>query len=225
MSACKLEIVDLTAPLDRRTPRPTGHPLSIEQIKHIERGSKSNVHIILMTSHVGTHIDAPLHVHAKGKSLDLLPLENLVGDGVVLRLHQEELGEITAHDLEDAKPKVRAGDILFINTGWFKRHKKEGEMRSLRSKQPGITQQAANWIVKKNIKLVGIDTLVIQHPKYDGLKIHQTLLHNDSNCAGIVECLANLEKVEGMRLKLGVFPLPITSCDGAPIRAVAFLEH
>lgn len=224
MRVKELKIVDLTAPLDDRTPCPTGHPLSIAQIKHIERGSRSNVHIVMMTSHVGTHIDTPHHVFADGKTLDLIPLEDLVGDGVVLHMPREELGEITAQDLENAQPVVRKVDILFLNTGWFENHKEKGQMCALRSKQPGITQDAAEWLAKKRIKLVGIDTLVIQNPKYDGLGIHQTILDKNSSCVGIVECLANLHKVEGMRLKLGVFPLPITGCDGAPVRAVAFLD-
>jgi kynurenine formamidase len=50
-------------------------------------------------------------------------------------------------------------------------------------------------------------------------------LDRDSRCVGIVECLANLREVAGKRLQLGVFPLPIAGCDGAPVRAVAFVDY
>ncbi len=68
---------------------------------------------------------------------------------------------ITAKDLESATPEVQQGDIVVIVTGW---HHKYADALEYYGESPGLTKDAAQWLVKKDCKLVGVDTPQIDHP-------------------------------------------------------------
>jgi len=231
-------IVDLTYPIyDRMSNVWPGLPETEVRYCRIKEKEHCNELVFTMTTHSGTHIDAPSHIGLP-TTLDDIPFEKLYGDGVVLDVQRGELGRITPEDLEKARPEVRENDMVLLYTGWGKLWGKRTDQEHL-WKRPGILWDTADWLVKKKVKLVGIDGLAIQcpipHPtepqKYTGpsatefdpkYSVHDRLLGNN---IVILEGLTNLDIIVGKRLKIGVFPLPIRAADGAPVRAVAFLEE
>ena len=77
---------------------------------------------------------------------------------------------ITAKDLESATPEVQEGDIVVIVTGW---HHKYADALEYYGESPGLTKDAAQWLVKKDCKLVGVDTPQIDHPLATSLGAHR----------------------------------------------------
>lgn len=221
----KTRIVDLSLPMYNHMPSvmPELPPVIMYQIHTLEKEG-NNILMLSTCTHNGTHVDAPHHIGV-GKKLEEIPLEDLYGDGVILDMPRGELGTITASDLEKATPEVEERDIVILNTGWGKLWGKVSDADH-KSKRPGITRDAAEWLVKKKVKVIGGDIIAIHHPSIreadPKVSVHYALLTNN---IVILECLTNLEKVAGRRLKIGIFPLPIKEGDGSPVRAVAFLEE
>ena len=168
--------------------------------------------------HVGTHVDAPNHFYADGPGMDAVPLDRLMGGGVVAGLHLPEFAEITAADLEAVSPTIEAGDILAIHTGWESRWGTESWNR-----HPCLAQDAADWLVAKKIRLLAVDTATPdlafdrRGPDFD-FPIHRTLLKFG---VLIAEQVANLEALAGTRVEFMFCPVPIVGCDGAPARVLA----
>jgi len=227
-----MKVVDLTIPLSNDSPRFPLHPVHIERIRYTGMRGTSNVTLIMMSSHVGTHIDTPFHAIHEGKKLEELPLERFIGPGVVVDIPKGELEEITPDDLEKAEPKIRKDDIVIIHTGWAKfwGHK---DLNYLIEKRPGVGVEAAKWLVNKKINIVGTDTMAVQsgrpapHPE----PVHNTLL---SNNIILVECVGgDIAKVAGLRANIAVIPLPIYPLpqglpegggDASPVRVLVLLE-
>ena len=82
-----------------------------------------------MVVHTGTHVDAPLHFCADGPGMDAIPLERLMGPGVVIRLELSACEEITAQHLETATPAIEPGDIV-ARIRWLEREVKRRALES-----------------------------------------------------------------------------------------------
>lgn len=178
--------------------------------REIAQGDICNNSMIRSDLHVGTHIDAPRHFLADGRSVEKIPLDILTGRAVVTCLDEEY--EISAQTLES---KGIPSDIerLLIRTRnsalW-----ESGEM-TFHPDYVALTADAAAWIVDKGIKLVGIDYLSIQRFQ-DPPDTHRILLEADTV---VVEGL-NLHNIESGPYELICLPLKIKDGDGAPARAI-----
>ncbi len=119
---------------------------------------------LTLTTHSGTHLDAPYHYHPrhdKGKpalTIDEVPLEWCLSDGVLLDFRHKADGErITADDVE--KELTRIGyelkplDIVLVQTGadgaW-------GRAEYL-VKGPGMTRESTLYLTERGVRVVGID--------------------------------------------------------------------
>lgn len=168
--------------------------------------------------HVGTHVDAPNHFYSDGPGMDEVPLDRLMGGGVVAGMRLPEFGEIRADDLEAVLPKIEEGDILAIHTGWEERWGTDSWNR-----HPCLAQDAADWLVAKKIRLLATDTATPdlafdrREPGFD-FPIHRTLLKHG---VLIAEQVANLQALAGARVEFMFCPVPIQKCDGAPARVLA----
>src|SRR3982750_1918928 len=101
--------IDLSVVVNQQTPVYPGDPLT--KIKPAGVLVKDGFcdHYVSMNTHVGTHIDAPMHMLEGGKSLDQVPLEQLIGNG--------KLVEVTGGDFEAVKSAdIQAGDIVLFRT-------------------------------------------------------------------------------------------------------------
>jgi arylformamidase len=176
----------------------------------------ANVMEFTFTTHTGTHLDAPLHLFKKGKTIDEIKIDRLIGAGVILDLSRKKKCEpITANDLKQAKPIVQRGDIVLVYTGWGKKIFSE-EYHD----HPYFSEDAAEWLIKKRVNILGTDTLTPDKPyclRETGfnMPIHRMLLSKEIL---IIENLMNLEKAKGKRLEVMVIPIKIEKGDGAPAR-------
>ena len=174
----------------------------IETISSIETDG-AKVSGISLGSHTGTHIDAPSHVFEDGVTVDRIKLDGLVGKALVLELTNGNV--ITGTDIEILYRQfadISGINILLIKTGCFSY----------------LDESAANWIVKNGFTTVGIDGMSVDDPSR--MSVHKLLLGNGIN---IVEYLNLCAVGEGV-YDFMCLPLKIIGCDGAPARAVLFLD-
>src|SRR5215813_8522286 len=79
---------------------------------------KVNITRLIMGSHTGTHVDAPRHFISTGTGVDKVPLENFIGEAVILDMSKKSIGEgITNIDLDTYSKIVKTGDIILLYTG------------------------------------------------------------------------------------------------------------
>jgi kynurenine formamidase len=170
-------------------------------------------------SHTGTHMDAPSHTIAGGRTTGRIGLDELIGDALVVHLGKCSpratygLTDIAAA-LEDGLPD-RLPPIVVIDTGWAAHFGSDAALD-----HPSLDPDAAAELLRRGMHVLAVDTL---SPDPTGaavteLPVHRVVLGAD---ALIVE---NLCRLEGLaeHVRIGLFPLPIDA-DGAPVRAVAFV--
>ena len=92
------------------------------------------------------------------------------GNGVILDIPKKNWEVITAADLEKAKPAVQEGDIVVIVTGW---HQKYSDGLEYYGEAPGLSKDAAEWLVSKKPKMVAIDTPHVDHPLATSMAPHR----------------------------------------------------
>jgi len=117
-------------------------------------------HDLELTTHTGTHIDAPWHFNKRGRRIDELSIDTFVGKGVVLDFrHLEGPVPIKAEDLQNAKPEIEKGDIVIINTGW---HKKWGAPE-YNTEHAGLDGESVGpYLLKTGVKMIGMDTMCVE---------------------------------------------------------------
>jgi len=200
--------------------------------------------------HGGTHVDAPIYAIDGGASLDKIPLDNLYGTGVVLDFRKKKKWDrITAEDFEKATPKIKAGDIVVVNTGWHKYYGPDNY--TYFNHYPGMVPSAADWLIKKKVKGIAGTWATSDHPlAFNPLKYYAPWLLQEymdttgedpakefpslEPCltrlleAGIT-CIQNVgkdvDKVAGKRCTLMAFPFVVERADAGMTRLVAMVEE
>ncbi len=184
--------------------------VDIKQLSSIASGDEANVSQVTMSCHTGTHVDAPDHFLNNGKTVDGLSLELLVGRVYVLHLPDVEL--ITAPILMKADIPPRTRRLLFKtrNSNYWANGSSQFHTDFV-----GLSVDAAEWLVDRNVRLVGIDYLSIA-PYKMGSPVHTTLLN-----AGVVVIEGlDLSQVSQGRYTLHCLPLKLGGVDGAPARCI-----
>jgi len=165
-----------------------------------------------MGSHTGTHIDAPCHFVESGRTLHEIPLEWLVGDAVVV--HIPEVGSIDRRHLESI-------DWSGVQRVLFKtdNSKRWGDNR-FHEDFVYLEPAAAEFLVERGLRLVGIDYLSIDRFGSRDHPTHFVLLPRD---VVVLEGL-NLSRVAPGRYHMVALPLNLQRADGAPTRVILIDE-
>lgn len=140
----------------------------------MKRGVKHSEHGVLAwristSMHTGTHMNAPLHLAQKTEDIAAIPPEKLFGNGVILDIPKGSFEAVTAADLEKAQP-VKEGDIVVILTGW---HHKYSDSLEYYGEAPGLTEDAAEWLIAKKVKIVAVDTPFVDRPLATSMGPHR----------------------------------------------------
>lgn len=127
-------------------------------------------HRIRMIMHSGTHLNAPRHLIQKGAGVGEIELDRCFGCGVVVSIPKGPWELVTAADLAGATPAVEADDIVVIATGW---HRKYSDSLEYFGRSPGLSADAADWLIERGVKLVAVDTPQVDHPLATSLGPHR----------------------------------------------------
>jgi len=186
------------------------------------------------SEHGGTHLDSPIHFAAGQATTDRIPLSRLIAPAVVVNVatacaanpdYAVRVEDLTAW--ERSHGRIPEGSILLIHTGWGrhwpdrKRYlgdDKPGDASNLHF--PGVSRQAAEWLVQRKVAGVGIDTASLDPGPSKDFQAHRIL-----NGAGIygLENVANLGKIPPRGATLIALPMKIKGGSGGPVRIIAVL--
>lgn len=230
-------IVDLTHPFDDTTVFwPTGQPFRHEQTAWGPQpdGYWYSSYDLAMSEHCGTHLDAPIHFAEGRPAIGDLSLEDLSGPLAVVDVEQQCAADpdyaATPADLdahEDRHGRVPAGAIVLFRTGWSRRwpdtlqylgDDTPGKADALHF--PGISAEAARWLVEREIAATGIDTASIDPGQSRNFAAHQVLA---AEAIPILENVASLEGLPARGAHLLAFPMKIGRGSGAPCRVAALV--
>ena len=168
--ASGLEFYELSHRWGMYTPIFPGYEeIKLERITHHAKQGVMT-HKITTIFHTSTHVNAPIHLVPGAEGVGELELDRFFGTGVVVSIPKRKWALIEPSDLERAKPQIKAGDIVLIDTGW---HRKYSDSKEYFGHAPGLSKRAAEWLVKKRVKLVGVDTATVDHPLATSLGPHR----------------------------------------------------
>jgi len=206
-----MKIYDISLTISPDLPVWPGDPsVELKQVTFIPKGDSCNISHVAMSVHTGTHVDAPYHFLNDGETVETLPLEALVGPAYVIQIH-DAVDRLTAEVLAQAEIPADAERILFKTRNsaiW-------GSERTFQKGFVAIAADGAEWLVKRNLRLIGMDYLSVA-PFGDATDTHQTLLRR-----GIVLLEGvDLSEVQPGRYELYCLPLKLSKSDGAPARVV-----
>jgi arylformamidase len=186
---------------------------------------------VFMSLHTGCHVESALHCFEQGESIDQVSLERVIGSAVMLDLTPvSERALIDVSDLERAHKRlaerheaIKAGDILLLRTDWAQR---AIGTPTYFPQSPGLTQNAASWLVEKRPKCIGCDFFEEPAARDPGWTADQFVVHQAILGAGIplVEGLVNLRDLPPRCQFFAPF-YHYAGIDSAPARAFALVEE
>lgn len=196
-----MKIIDITRPLKEGMLVYPGDIIpSFRQADH-GRYLISDLHL---STHTGTHIDAPAHYLKSGDTIDTIPLRNLMGRCRVIDVSGSGTFITAAH----LQGKIRGAPRLLLKTGFSGK-------ATFSDMYPSLALDAACQLTKGGVKCIGIDSPSIESFNCDG-SVHRQLLEN--GCL-IIE-LIDLSGVPEGDYEIMALPLRLEGLDGSPARVV-----
>ena len=215
-----LKFIDLTLPVSEKIPTFPGSPQPIfiqwENIKD----DGYNLELLFLSSHTGTHLDAPYHFLEKGKKIHEISLKRLIINAILIKIRKRRDQAITKTDIqkfENKYGKIPNESTIVFWTGWQKMIKNDSYFVN----NPGLSVTAAKYLISKKTNLVGIDSPSIDLGKEKRFLVHHIFAKND---VLVVENLANLDKIKSWKFQLAVLPIKLENATGAPVRAVGIID-
>lgn len=212
-----VEPVDLTLAISNKLPSFPGSPRP-QFISWADKKSDGyNLELIFLSTHSGTHLDAPFHFIENGLQIDNIPLSRLITRAILCRVRKGPDEQITCADIisfEERNGKIPQNSSIVFGTGWSKNILRKDYF----TRNPGLSPAASRYLLEKNPNLVGIDSPSIDPGRDTKFSGHRMLLKKN---VLILENLCNLAKIKKTAFRLIVLPLKLKGATGSPVRAVA----
>lgn len=206
-----MKIFDLSHYLEKNMPVYPGTPKpDIRGIASFDKDGFRET-FIAITSHTGTHIDAPYHMLKNGKKANQLPLDAFTGTAAVIRVPAGNI-YIGREVILNSGIDLADVDFLLFYTGWCKYW---GSSKYFHD-YPVLSTDAVELLISFDLKGVGFDTISPDQEEDSDWPVHYALLGNNMI---IIENLKISEEVPASG-KVFCFPLPYMDADGSPVRAV-----
>lgn len=231
-------LVDLSHPFDDKTLFWPTSPIKFDH-KELAYGPSGNgyfysAYTIALPEHGGTHLDAPIHFFEGGKTVGEIPLSDLMAPVYVIdvtkQADENRDYRLTAEDVlafEKEFGAIKPASAVLLRTGWSKYwpdakaymgDDTPGDASKLSF--PSFGAEAMKLLVKRGIKLIGIDTASTDYGKSKDFEVHVIIAG-----AGIaaLENLTNLEALPQTGAHILALPLKVQKGSGAPARVVGIL--
>jgi len=232
-----MHLVDLTYPLSPEGLYwPTGEAFEHEREGWAinEKGYWYASGAFSSPEHLGTHIDAPIHFAEGGLTLAEIPVDNLIGSGVLIDISDKCSTDADAtllpEDLEAWESQygpIPAGAVVIVRSGWarfwpdwnaYYGSDTPEDVTTLHF--PGISEAAATVLAERGVAGVGIDTASIDPGVSNLFEAHQVL--GAANVFNL-ENLTNIESLPAAGFAVIAMPMKIAGGTGAPARVVALI--
>jgi kynurenine formamidase len=232
--------IDLTWSFDEQSVYwPTNVPYNHETVFQgmNDRGYYYSSFKFCAEEHGGTHFDAPMHFAKGGHSVEEVPVEQLVGEGVVVDVTAKAAMnrdyQVSAEDFvlwEQQNGRIPDGAIVLLNTGFAQYYPDKqrytgttltGAAGVENLHFPGLRPAAAKWLAEeRKIKAVGLDTPSIDFGQSKDFLAHRILFAKNLTA---YENLANLNRLPAKGCWIIALPMKIKGGSGSPLRIVAWL--
>ena len=209
--------LDLTLTISESIPNFPGSPSPQFILWSTIKKEGYNLELLFLSSHTGTHLDAPFHFVKKGIKIHQIPISRLIGEAILIKIKKLKDESITKKDLinfEKKNGKIQNHSSIILFTSWQKNLNKKFYFTN----NPGLSKSAANYLASKKINLVGIDSPSIDLGTDKSYSAHTILAKKNIL---IVENLSNLEKIPTLKFEFIILPLKLKDATGSPVRAIA----
>lgn len=207
-----MTIYDISLTVTPGLPVWPGDPsVTLERVTKMEEGAHNNISRLAMSAHTGTHVDAPYHFIADGKTIETLRLEILTGPASVVEI-QPECSLIGEAELRQAG--IRPGmQRILLKTGNNRYWGESG--LPFQEGFAAVAPDGARYLVDCGVQLIAIDYFSIA-PFGDSIPTHRILLGAEM----VILEGVNLSAVAPSTYQLYCLPLKLGGSDGAPARAI-----
>jgi kynurenine formamidase len=223
---------DLTHELHEKFPTFFGDQQVFKDQKFSFAKDTFNLNEWRINEHTGTHIDAPLHFSADGRSVAELPVEDLIAPLVVIDIREKAQdnadAQLTPDDIKawtKANGDLPQGCVVAMLSGWgahvatdkFRNLGEDGKTMHF----PGFHIEAAQALMEApSVKAIAVDTLSLDFGQSPDFAVHNAWL--PSGRYGI-EAIANLESLPASGATLVVGAPKLREATGGPARIFAFV--
>ena len=234
------DVVDLTYSYDSTTvywPTASGFSLQIDARGWQDGGYYYEANSFSSAEHGGTHLDAPIHFSEGQWAADAIPLDRLIGPGVIVDVSDRALLDrdylVSVDDFEAWERvygRLPQNVILLLRTGygqfWPDREaymgtSERGAEAVAKLHFPGLDPAAAEWLRdERQVHAVGIDTPSIDFGQSSTFEAHQVLFAGN---IPVFENVANLEALPVVNFTVIALPMKIAGGSGGPLRIVAIV--
>lgn len=202
-------VYDISVTLSSETPVFPGHRnFQKELIFSLAKGERSNVSELSLTSHMGTHVDAPNHFIDNMETIDRISFGNIIGRASVFELKVTE--KIDVSDIQGLN--IERGSIVLLRT----RNSALWRNKEFRKDYVYLTKEAAEILRDRGVVAVGVDYITPDEFENKKRPVHHVLLRKGII---LIEGL-NLSQVPAGDYFIICLPLKIKDGDGAPARAI-----
>lgn len=225
-------LLELSYPIDALQPKWPTNPCEYSVLEtNMQRGDVNNTATVHHHLHNGSHVDAPRHFCAQGKTIDVIPIEDfLFCSPLALKIEKGSGERILKAELQAYEKQLRSCDLLLVYTGY-------GDLRATHPSAycgdfPSWSVEAAQYLRTEFPKLKGIamDFLSVDNSVtggQDGFPVHHALLDEDENHPQ--RTLLLFEDIDTGKLyrtgvqakKIYAFPLRFTGLEASPISMIA----
>jgi kynurenine formamidase len=217
LDSIDVNLIDLTLTISESIPSFPGSPKP--QFIHWSNLKENgyNLELLFLSSHTGTHLDAPYHFAKNGTKIDQISLDRLLGKAILIKLQKTKNTAITKSDIllfEKNNYKIPNHSSIFFYTGWQKNLKNNNYF----TENPGLDISSAKYLTSKKVNLIGIDSPSIDLGQNTSFNVHNILSKNNIL---IVENLTNLNKITTREFNFTILPLKLKDATGSPVRAIA----
>jgi arylformamidase len=212
-----MKLVDLTLTISSTIPTFPGSPNPQFILWSTLKEDGYNLELLFLSSHTGTHLDAPYHFVKNGAKIHQIPLDRLLGDCILIKIKKGKNQAITKNDLilfERKNGNIPKHSSVIFHTEWQKNLNSDSYFIN----NPGLSESAARYLVSKEINLVGIDSPSIDLGTNHTFSVHKILAKNN---VLIIENLSNLNKISSKQFEFVILPLKLQDATGSPVRAIA----
>ncbi|XP_045182568.2 isatin hydrolase-like isoform X2 [Mercenaria mercenaria] len=191
-----------------------------------------------MGEHTGTHVDAPAHFAEGELRVHQIPMEKLMGPGVIINIKAKVAGnpdyQVTKKDLLAWESKhnktIPTGAVVIMNSGWSSKYPNrkltfgtETPDDSSSYHFPGWHQDTVEWLIQeRDVNVVGVDTPSNDYGPSQTFIVHQIL--GKAEVPG-VEFVANLDSVPEIGSTIYAAVIKIYDGSGGPARVFATFQE
>ncbi|MBS1677749.1 MAG: cyclase family protein [Actinobacteria bacterium] len=209
-------------------------------VDYFPDGKLFNIETVTLSTHAGTHVDAPHHYGPAragvAQTIDEVSLRWYFGDGVRLDFTHKEPGSgITKDDvlraLDAAGHELKPYDIVLAWTGTSAHYGEPGYERI----HPGLRREATEFLIDQGVRLIGIDAWGLDRPNHimieearagDRDQLLESHVLGREKAYSQIEKLANLDQLPvSTGFTVAAFPIKLERASGAWARVVAFVPE